>query len=165
MWKCWVLASLPGVTQVPHDEALDDHAGTEGVSRQYARLDQALLAHGIPLENHALIRRVTHAIGIDAFYERGTYIKAVRAQGGPALQIHYVWTDGFVSEHEVVTAAGEDTPRWRSDRGRGQWGIDHPVHGHPSAGGGSKPRTRHYGVCPRCHMQLLPGGRCGDCDA
>lgn len=155
---------MVGMAEPPDTDALDGEDSLNDDSRRYASLDRALFAHGIPLENHPLIRRFTAEIGIAAFFERGPYIKAVRKQSGPALNINYGWTNGFVSEDEVINAAGEDLKRWPSGRGTGLWGITHPIHGHASSSGGAARPARNYGVCPRCHMQLPASGRCSDCE-
>ena len=128
--------------------------------RRFDSLEQALAAHKIPLENYAVIRRFTDAIGISGFYGTSSYIKAVRRGVGPALNINYGWTNGFVSREEAVAAAG-DVEVWTSSRGTGQWGITHPVHGSPSSGGGgAAAKDRDYGTCERCFMKFTSAGNC-----
>jgi hypothetical protein len=157
------------MSEAPDDEVLteDDPASEEVDARRYASLDVALTDKGIPLENHALIRQFASSIGIAAFYERSTYIKAVRAGDGPDLNIAFGWSNGFASEAEVEEAAGQTADRWPSGRGQGRWGVTHPVHG-AWGGGGKKtgnPRL-DYGTCPKCKQYaLLPTGGCsGSCD-
>ena len=148
----------------PADEILDD-AGSDADSRRYASLAQALAAHRVPTENHELIRAFTTAIGIAAYYERGSYIKAERIDAGPPLFINYGWTNGFESEDEVRRATGQGAECWPSGRGRGQWGVSHPVHRmHGGGGGGAKPDKPDYGTCPSCHLKLPATRRCDDCD-
>lgn len=143
-------------------EQADESFDTE--SRRYGSLEQALRDKQVPLGNHTLIRRFTSAIGIEGYYERAGYIKGVRTDGGPALNIHFGWTNGFASEKEVLRAAGPEPQRWQSQRGTGQWGVTHPAHGPGGGGGPGGNPVAPPDVCPRCNMELLPGGRCGSCD-
>jgi hypothetical protein len=156
------------MTQPEGDDAWDvgegpDDGPDDGDARRYRSLDEALKLRKIPLENHKLIRRFTSAIGIAGYFDRGVYIKAVRANGGPALNIAYGWSNGFISEAEVIEAAGPEVSRWPSGRGTAQWGVSHPVHKTSGGGGGATTPSREYGVCPTCNYALLPGGRCGHC--
>lgn len=147
--------SSPGQEETRSDAELLD-------GRRYASLAHALESRNIPRENHDLIKRFTAALAISAYYERGSYIKAVRSDGGPPLHINFGWTNGFRSEDEVIRAAGNDAERWRSARGRGQWGVSHPANKMRS-GEKAKPTRRQFGSCPTCHLALPATGRCDDC--
>src|SRR5690606_5475425 len=74
---------------------------------EYASLGEALRAHRVPLENHRLIERLTGAIGIASYYVTSGYIGAERAHGGPALHIASGYTNGFLSEAELLAAVGD----------------------------------------------------------
>lgn len=141
-------------------EGADDSAVD---ARRYGSLSEALRDRRIPVENHTLIGRLTDAIGIAAYFERGAYIRADRRDGGPSLTINSGWTNGFVSEDEIVAAAG-DVERWPSSRGTGQWGVTHPVHGPGGGGAGvGKHEKRSYGTCDKCFMEFSAQGTC-QCD-
>ena len=139
------------MTEVPDDAS----------SRVFKSLANALAANEIPVGNHALINKFCEYIGIDRYEDRG-YIKAVRADGGPALQIHYGWTNGFQSEAEVLAAVGE-APFWPSERGTGLWGVSHPVNNLDHGGGGPAKHLREYGTCPKHFLKLPATGICGEC--
>lgn len=131
--------------------------------RQYASLTHALDAHGIPSENHTLIRRFCEEVGILSFHERSGYIKAVRADGGPALQITYGFTNGFLSEDEVKRAVGDDARCWASRRGTGQWGVDHPINKPRGSDLKAKDSQTDFGTC-QVHFLRLPATRvCSEC--
>ena len=67
-------------------------------------------------------------------------MRAVRRDGGPDLRIASGWSNGFVSEEEVVQVAG-DVTRWESGR-TGLWGLSHPEHGGGGQGGGASRTLR-----------------------
>jgi len=96
--------------------------------REFKSLANAFTVFEIPVANHALIKQLCEFIGIDRYEIRRTYIKAVRTDGRPALNIHYGWTNGFQSEAEARAAAGVNTPCFPSERGTGQWWVRHPLH-------------------------------------
>lgn len=124
----------------------------------------ALSQGHIPIENHAFIRRFCRDLGIADFKVTGSYVKGLRPEGGPALNICSGYTNGFRSEAEAQAAAGETGECWPSGRGDGQWGVTHPVHGHESSGGNASSPPPDHGVCPSCHMSLPATGRCDICD-
>lgn len=126
--------------------------------KKYSSLDDALRSFPIPEPNHEFIRRFIDAIGGGEFYETTGYIKCVRAGFGPDLHIASGWSNGFVSEAEVIDSLGA-VKRWGDDdRARG-WGVDHPQPGH--GGGGPKSRVRRdYGVCSECFTGYTASGAC-----
>ncbi|WP_444663619.1 hypothetical protein ACT17Q_15740 [Cellulomonas sp. CW35] len=145
------------------DSNRDEPRAQDDWDRRYASLDEALRDHKVPLENHALIRAITSRIEIKSFYAITGYIKAVRSHVGPALQIHYGYTNGFLSREEALHAVGDHVEIWPSRRGTGQWGVSHPVHG--SASGGSREtraERRDFGTCPICRYAFAANGTC-DC--
>lgn len=137
----------------------DDERGLS--FRRYSGLDEALFEKRIPFENHALIRSFVADIGIADYFETTSYIKAVRAGGGPDLRIAYGWSNGF-TEDEVRSLVGADSI-WRSDSRQGLWGVAHPVSGGTRGGGGSPGDRRDYGTCPQCFIAFSANGTCG-CD-
>ncbi|MGQ0630016.1 MAG: hypothetical protein ACT4P1_03175 [Sporichthyaceae bacterium] len=136
-------------------------------AREFATLDEALAAHGIPPENHGVIRKITDGIGIVRYVGTSGYIKAERRDGAPALNIHSGWTNGFRSRAEVVDALGDWLPVlaeddiWPSGRSRGQWGITHPAHGHWGGGVRNDVPSIDNGVCPVCFLARAHNGSCG----
>ncbi len=137
--------------------------GPDGADRVFRSLADALASHQIPDENHALIRRFCEHVGISRYEDRAGYIKAVRADGGPALQINFGWTNGFRSEAEVREAVGDDASYWESGRGTGLWGVTHPINNIGHGGGGTVKVTADYGTCPTCFLKLPATGTCDDC--
>lgn len=153
----------------PHDGQPDDGVGVDDgelngapSGRRYASISHALKERRIPLGNHNLIRRFVDAIGIAEIYGTTGYIRAVRLGGGPDLRIASGWSNGFVSEEEVVQVAG-DVERWESDARTGLWGLSHPEHGGGGQGGSTSRALRQYGVCPVCHIERRANGSC-ECD-
>lgn len=128
----------------------------------FRSLDHALQAHGIPDENRSLIRRFCAELDIVQYDDMGSYIKAVRS-GGPALNIAYGWTNGFRSEAEGRSAAGDAAEIWMSQRGKGLWGVTHPINKIGHGGGGPTKPNRTFGFCPRCNLALSADGQCGYC--
>lgn len=128
--------------------------------RQFSSLNDALGVVRIPLENHRFIQTWVDAVGIGSFFERGSYIRAVHRGNGPTLEIHSGYTNGFVSDAEVVGALG-DVSRWASNRGTGLWGVTHPKAGH-AVGGSRAAKADHpdYGTCPVCFMAFSGAGTC-----
>lgn len=132
--------------------------------RQYASLAHALQAHQIPKENHTFIQRFCEEVRVTSVHERGTYIKAQRSDGGPALQINFGWTNGFRSEEEARRAAGDHAKYWPSRRGTGQWGVDHPVHKARLNPAKPKATRTDFGTCPVHFLRLPATGVCNDCE-
>lgn len=112
-----------------------------GRQAPYASLDAALEGHSIPLENRELIRRITSRLPIDGYYSRAGYIKATRTDSPRALHIAPGYTNGFLSEAEILETAG-DVERWESSR-RGLWGVSHPEN-----------RVRDGGARRSAHQQV-----------
>ncbi|WP_137845169.1 hypothetical protein [Microbacterium sp. 2FI] len=136
-------------------------SGRTSAQYRYASLDAALRAKHIPLENHELIRRFTDAIGCESYYDRSSYIKAVRADGGPNLLIAYGWSTGFTSEDEARSATrAEDC--WQDKPHSTRWGVSHPVNKIGQGGQGAASRTEHrtYDTCPECFTEFAASGDC-----
>jgi hypothetical protein len=132
--------------------------------RRYQSLQEALRLKRYPLENHGFVTRFSSAIEFEGFYETTGYIKAVRADGGPDVQIHYGGSNGFLSEEEVIAAAGlEAAGRRPSTERHGLWRVSHPVEapGRDGAMSGGSAK-REYGTCPQCFIQFSADGSC-DC--
>jgi hypothetical protein len=45
-------------------------------------LTELLAKSKIPVENHAIVRKLTNAIGVTGYYQRSGYIQAVRREPG-----------------------------------------------------------------------------------
>jgi hypothetical protein len=127
---------------------------------QYSSLDDAFVKFGIPDGNRKFVRDFVQKVGISAFYETSGYIKAVRSAGGPDLHIASGWSNGFVSEAEIVELIG-DVDRWGDNERARLWGVSHPVNRIGHGGGGDGGRTsRDYGTCPNCFTKFSASGGC-----
>ncbi|WFR65836.1 hypothetical protein P9139_11775 [Curtobacterium flaccumfaciens] len=130
-------------------------------STPFDSLDAALRARRIPIENHRFIADLLAWIDVEGYYDTSTYIKVVRVDGGPALQIASGYTNGFRSEDEIVRAVG-DVERWPSALGSSQWGVSHPVNSlRETEGGGRSERERAR--CTACGAELPLSGECDFC--
>jgi len=150
-----------------NDATLLDHVqrgrrmSATGRQAPYASLDAAFEGHSIPLENRELIRKIVSALPVDGFYSRAGYIKATRTDSQRALHIAPGYTNGFLSEEEVVATVG-DVERWRSKR-KGLWGISHPEN-RIREGSDRRSSVRHAAAsCPECGLELPRTGICAMC--
>ena len=140
---------------------VDERPSDDG-ERVFASMDLGLREFGIPLENHEFIRQMAAELGIVRFVATRSYLKAARPGGGPALNINYGWTNGFMSEEEALRAGGATTEVWPSDRGSGQWGVSHPVNQlrDPDGSSASSGSAKDYDTCPRCFTTFSASGAC-----
>ncbi|MGB3287472.1 hypothetical protein [Mycolicibacter algericus] len=120
----------------------------------------------IPVENHGFIERVTTAVGV-AEYQAVVnvdkpYVRARRQNGLPDLRIYYGYTNGFVSEAEVVRVAGSGADRGPSSR-KGTWYVAHPTNQVRPGSGRSGDVRREAQLCNTCYVELPLTGICGDC--
>jgi hypothetical protein len=129
--------------------------------RRFTSLQHALDVHRIPAENHHLITEFTQALGIEGYYGRTGYIKAVRQDGKPALQIHSGYTNGFQSAEEANHPGIGGSP-WKSGRGTKLWGISHPSN-RLRSGNKRSNQKRHFGHCPSHGYELNARGECDAC--
>lgn len=132
-----------------------------GESR-YRSVEAALRAHRVPLENHRFIADLMAGIDVEGYSATSSYIKAVRADGGPALHIASGYTSGFRSEDEIVSRVG-DVDRWPSGRGPDLWGVAHPVHSLRSTGDAAGGRHREAALCQTCGSVMPLSGICDMC--
>ena len=88
-------------------------------------LDDAFARYGIPVGNRALIQGIHDNAGASRLIGFSDYFRIERRGGGPALEVHRSYTNGFRSEQDAKKSAG-DAPRWPSRRLHGSWGVDHP---------------------------------------
>lgn len=146
----------------PEEEWHDEGAAGQDL-RAYNSLEDALRDRHLPVENQAFVRTLLSALDVEGYFERSGYIKVTRAGGGPAIAIHYGYSNGFRSEDEIVRAVG-DVERWPSARGKGLWGVAHPTNRPHSGGGGTKRDRLELGTCTTCGMQLPATGKCDYCD-
>lgn len=126
-------------------------------------LDEALRANRIPSENHATIRKLTAAIGVKSFSQTASarYVKAHRIDGGPDLFIEFGFTNGFVSEDEII-AIDPLLDREPSTVRKGLWVVWHPTNGKHSNGASAarSRREKDYGTCPDCRQLYSATGAC-----
>ena len=144
----------------------------EGTSRRYASLAEALDAFRMPEANRAFVEQYLGLVDPIGFYGRSGYIKVIRRDGGPAIQIHAGYATGFQSESELRLTVGEGAEVWESDRGTGLWGVTHPVaqRGRESGSGRStgaasraaKPATAEIEreICMDCFEEKSFSGQC-----
>jgi len=132
--------------------------------RIYASLTEALAAYQVPVENHAIVKRICAHLGIERFVEGpANYFKAVRPDGDLDLHIAYGFTNGFASEEEARAAAGEGAALSPSSRGKGRWYAEHPTNQIGDQGGGAAKKQRDFGQCSVCQMALPASGECDNC--
>lgn len=131
---------------------------------EYPSLDNAMVAFHLAPENRAFLRQLEPTLAFVRIVRRSGYLRADRADDGPSLNIAPGWTNGFVSEAEVLAIFG-DVDRWPSSGRRGLWGVSHPTNsiGHGGGGAGGAP-DRTYGFCPKCNMALPASGACDSCE-
>jgi hypothetical protein len=128
---------------------------------RFNSLDAALRERRVPLENHRFIKDLLARIDVEGYYDTASYVKVVRRDGEPGLQIASGYTNGFRSEEEIVRAVG-DVERWPSARGSSLWGVSHPIHGlRETEGGGRTERRRDR--CAVCGAELPLSGECDFC--
>jgi hypothetical protein len=145
------------------DEKVEVEDDGDG-GRRYDSLYEAFQNMATPSENRQLIRRVVEHISISAFYERRSYIKGVRRDGGPDLRFWYGYSNGFISEAEAIAGSGGREP-WASPNRHGLYGIDHPVRGNESSGGSRGGTTKKAATrCLECGDQLALSGICNNPD-
>lgn len=128
-------------------------------------LETMLRTSGAPEVNIAVISQIASHLGIEVPERKVGYLKLRRTDNpaGPALNVHWGWTNGFRSRNEVEealgplrTALGPDDI-WESSRG---WGISHPENG-----GGriatANTTVHDYGTCSDCNWTRAANGSCG----
>ncbi|CAJ1494130.1 hypothetical protein MU0083_000668 [[Mycobacterium] kokjensenii] len=126
----------------------------------------ALSKARIPVENHHLIERVTTAAGISEYQAviggDKPYVRAIRRNGLPDLHIYYGYTNGFLSEDEVIRFAGSGAGRGPSSR-KGTWYLLHPTNQVRTGAKRSDDVRREAKTCPTCYMALPLTGICDEC--
>jgi len=134
-------------------------------------LDDAFARYGIPSGNRALIQRIHDSAGASRLVGFSDYFRIERRGGGPALEVHRSYTNGFRSEQDAKKSAG-DAPRWPSRRLHGSWGVDHPEVGQapdPAPRKRAAPvrrptvPERPAAICPNCFLELPATGVCANC--
>lgn len=133
-----------------------------GRQAPYASIDAAFEGHSIALENRELIRRIMSRLPVDGYYSRASYIKATRTDSRRAMHIAPGYTNGFLSEEEILETAG-DVERRESSR-RGLWGLSHPVNRIRDGGAGRSTHQRVSEACPTCGLELPLTGVCAESD-
>lgn len=132
--------------------------------RSELSLEEALRVNQIPVENHPLIRRLTAGIGAVSFSQSTSarHFNAHRADGGPDLHIEHGFTNGFVSEDEIIAINPTLEREPSKMRGRGLWVVWHPVNKRrDSSGDRATSRVkRDFGTCPECHQAYSATGAC-----
>lgn len=141
------------------DEIADERGGDQ---RQYLGLADALRQKGATIANTAFITSLMTRIDADAYFERSSYIRAVRRSGGPDLHIAFGFTNGFRTREEIVEAVGE-CDIWSSKRIAGTWGVTHPDNKMHGAHGARKNQGgREATACTVCGMLMPLSGVCDE---
>lgn len=126
----------------------------------------ALSKARIPAENHGFIGRVITAVGITGYQAVDgdpPYVRAWRQNGLPDLRIYYGYTNGFVSEDEVIRFAGDGAGRGPSSR-KGTWYAAHPTNQvRPGSARSRDVRREATALCDTCFVELPLTGVCGEC--
>jgi len=126
--------------------------------RRFASLSEALRETRVPLENHDFVRLLMERVGIDAYFARAEFIKAVRADGKHWVRIQYGFTQYLSAEQEILDSVGDcDRDGWED----GTWHVWHPVN--RKRGGDAAGRdigVRDYGTCPVCFTHFSAAGTC-----
>lgn len=131
----------------------------------FQSLKHALLAFGVPTENHALVEQVCERIGVSRWLPYSDHFRAVRTSEGPDLRVHWGWTEGFVNEEEVLMATDGRWTYVQSDHlGAGMYYVEHPINRLHEGGGGAPGKHEPLAqVCPVHHVALPSTGLCDDC--
>jgi hypothetical protein len=126
----------------------------------------ALTKARIPAGNHEFIRLFLRAAGIVDFHAVASpaqpYVLARRDDGLPDLHIYYGYTNGFTSQEEIRSVAGQGAVGRPSSR-KGTWYVEHPINKVRPASGRSSDVRRKAEFCD-CGMQLSLTGVCDSCD-
>lgn len=121
----------------------------------------------IPAENHAFIRDITNAAGVDRYrvvhHVGKSFVVATRFDGGRDLHIEYGATNGFTSEEETIRIAPNAVGRGVRNSEKGNWYVLHPVNYARVGGERSRDVRRKAAFCD-CGMELSLTGVCGSCD-
>lgn len=160
-------------------------AATGAGMRRYGSLEETFTERRVPIENRAFLKSLMFRVKIAGLFRGDDWVLVVRADGGPNIQIHPGYTDGFATEQEIIDSVGEAIRR-PSVRPGGGWAVDHPVRvaskepapGRPAAkkrasaprkaATPATPRTppqpeRQHEVCPNCFILMSLAGICGSC--
>ena len=118
--------------------------------RTIESLGQAFREYRTPFENQQFIQRFVAGLDVARLARYAGHFRIERTSGGPALQVHFGSTIGFLSEDEIRALLG-DMSRFPSKDLPGYWGVEHPVQSTAGGGGpgtaGSKLDTAK---CPSC---------------
>lgn len=122
---------------------------------------------GIPVENYEFVRELLAHLGISIvnyrFVETPSrrYVRAVRRDRQPDLQIFYGFTTGFTSG-DLARMPGVERGRDTKLR-REAWYVTHPTNRVRDGGERSADTHREGGRCA-CGLELPLTGKCDSCD-
>lgn len=126
-------------------------------------LNEALREKNFPLENLTFLKNLQYSVDSLGCEILDTYIKVLRPDGLPTLDIHYGFTTGFQSPEEIVSIFG-DVDYWESKRLAGTWGVSHPVNRIRESGGTHSSAGKEQVPCPQCGMLMSSAQNCEFCD-
>ncbi|MBC9927177.1 hypothetical protein [Leucobacter sp. cx-169] len=132
---------------------------------RFGSLSEAFQARQTSLVNREFLQHLIGHVPISEIVDLASYIKVVRADGGPDLRISAGYTNGFAAESEIRSRF-PDAETWRSSARTGLWGVTHPENGMLNAAGrenGSQP-ARDLEPCPNCFILMDVTGVCARCE-
>ncbi|MBP1325843.1 hypothetical protein JOF28_001075 [Leucobacter exalbidus] len=133
------------------------------LARGAVSFEAALHQRGISLANQSFLKNLSATINIAGCVPMESYIKVERVEGGPALQVHAGYTNGFRSAEEIRHIFGE-VDLWPSQRFDGAWGVTHPDSGIGRADNREKSAEIIRKVCPTCFILMAASGVCSSCE-
>ncbi|WP_125775194.1 hypothetical protein [Antribacter gilvus] len=115
--------------------------------RYFTSFEDALEAFQAPLENRPRMRDIAGRPDRSVIWipPSSSYIAVAPAQGAASTAEFY---KSYVAHRVDGVLTREELP------------VAYEV----SDGGTRKPAERERGVCTSCYLELLPSGRCGECD-
>lgn len=131
-------------------------------------LFSAMMQARIPEPNYHFVQQLLPALDISIVGyrfvdQRGKpYVRAIRTDGRPDLQIYFGYTTGFTPEDDVARIAGGAAVREPRST-RGAWYVKHPINAVREGGKKAAGRQRTPERCS-CGMELPLAGHCASCD-
>lgn len=153
------------------EREVSDNKSKQGRSVRLDGIDEAIERYGMPSGNRTLVRGIYENAGASGLVGFSDYFRIERRGGGPALEVHRSYTNGFRTEQDAKKCAG-DAARWPSRRLHGSWGVDHPEIGRVQEAPARKRAApvrrpsvpeRQAAVCPNCFLEIPATGICSTC--
>lgn len=134
---------------------------------EYASLSEAFQERHISVGNQRFVQELLRRLPVSGYFDRGDCLKVTRSDTRHAVEVHPGYSNGFMSEDEILDSVG-DVHRWKSGRSKHgfMWGVSHPdPFGRGGGGGGGQRKQKRpdYGVCPIHGMELAATRLCSSC--